>query len=93
MFRDIDDMRRFDYSSPLDDCFAEKIELERKLAVALGLLASCQLPARAQPVREGGGGQRDLVEPGHPAVLYQVRRKISLVKVCSLKREIFCSLF
>ena len=43
MFRDIDDMRRFDYSSPLDDCFAEKIELERKLAVALGLLASCQL--------------------------------------------------
>ena len=43
MFRDIDDMRRFDYSSPLDDCFEEKLELERKLAVALGLLASCQL--------------------------------------------------
>ena len=43
MFRDIDDMRRFDYQSPLDDCFEEKLELERKLAVALGLLASCQL--------------------------------------------------
>ena len=43
MFRDIDDMRSFDYKSPLDDCFEEKLELERKLAVALGLLASCQL--------------------------------------------------
>ena len=43
MFRDIGDMRRFDYQSPLDDCFEEKLELERKLAVALGLLASCQL--------------------------------------------------
>ena len=43
MFRDVGDMRRFDYQSPLDDCFEEKLELERKLAVALGLLASCQL--------------------------------------------------
>ena len=43
MFRDTDDMRSFDYNSPLDDCFEEKLELERKLAVALGLLASCQL--------------------------------------------------
>ena len=43
MFRDIDDMGSFDYKSPLDDCFEEKLELERKLAVALGLLASCQL--------------------------------------------------
>ena len=43
MFRDIDDMRRFDYKSPLDDCFEEKLELERKLAVAFGMLASCQL--------------------------------------------------
>ena len=43
MFRNIDDMRRFDYQSPLDDCYEEKLELERKLAVSLGLLASCQL--------------------------------------------------
>ena len=43
MFRDTDDMQSFDYNSPLDDCFEEKLELERKLAVALGLLASCQL--------------------------------------------------
>ena len=43
MFRDTDDMRSFDYQSPLDDCFEEKLELEWKLAVALGLLASCQL--------------------------------------------------
>ena len=40
MFRD---MQRFDYKSPLDDYFEEKLELERKLAVALGMLASCQL--------------------------------------------------
>ena len=43
MFRDLDDMRSFDYNSPLDDCFEEKLELERKLTVALCLLASCQL--------------------------------------------------
>ena len=43
MFRDRGGMRRFDYQSPLDDCYEEKLELERKLAVALGLLASCQL--------------------------------------------------
>ena len=43
MFCDIDNMRSFDYKSLLDDCFEEKLELERKLAVALGLLASCQL--------------------------------------------------
>ena len=34
-----------------------------------------QLPARAQPVREGGGGQRGLVEPGDFAVVHQVRKK------------------
>ena len=43
MFRDLDNMRSFDYNSPLDDCFEEKLELERKLTVALCLLASCQL--------------------------------------------------
>ena len=43
MFGDTDDMWSFDYKSPLDDCFEEKLEVERKLAVALGLLASCHL--------------------------------------------------
>ena len=43
MAPDIDDMGSFAYMSPLDICMEEKVELERRLAVALGLLASCQL--------------------------------------------------
>ena len=43
MALDIDDMGSFNYQSPHDICMEEKLDLERRLAVALGLLASCQL--------------------------------------------------
>ena len=33
-----------------------------------------QLPARAQPVREGGGGQRGMVDPTHSTIVHQVKK-------------------
>ena len=53
MAPDIDDMGSFAYMSPLDICMEEKLELERRLAVALGLLASCQMEL-GSCVKEGG---------------------------------------